>query len=239
MDLTDEETRKSALASRSDEEIAALLADKSPGDLVAILRAAVRELGVYTLDLVKQERVGSRLLPPQTLRITLRESPRAARVEFVEGPSKGRKILFDAELRAREMRVKEPGILGIAGAIWLGLDNPLARADTNHPITDLGFGALLDFIEQDLARGERFGGHRRKDLGFGGRGRWSTEFTAPPGATGLLAVRTKLTFDIAAALPVEVETYDEKGLLEKYRYELVRKKIDTPADYFTPRSFGI
>jgi hypothetical protein len=239
MDLTDEESRKKELAARSPSEVCELIAGKTVTELIAICRAAVSGLGVYEIELRKEERVKGKLLPPQTLRIAMRESPRAARLEFVDGPSKGRKVLYDASVRSNEMRVKEAGLLGIAGAIWLRLDNPLARADTNHSVTNLGYGALLDFFEQDLANAKPFGGHTRKDLGMDARGRWTSEFSAPAKATGLRAIRAKLSFELALGLPTVAEMYDEIGLLERYKYELVRRRIAAPAGFFEPKAFGM
>src|SRR5258708_20068104 len=114
------------------------------------------------------------------MRVTMRESRRAARLEFIEGPSKGRKVLYNEEIRKRELRVKEGGALGLVGALWISFDNPLARADTRHPPSDIGYGPLLDFMEKDLAISAPQGGHTRKDLGFDPKGMCPLHFPPPP-----------------------------------------------------------
>ncbi len=239
MDLTNEDVRRRELGARPRAEVSEILAKLSPAELVGISQAAVLALGVYEIRLVKEERVGAKVLPAQTLRVTMRESPRAVRIEFVEGPSRGRKVLYNEQIKKDEMRVKEGGALGLAGALWLRLDNPIARADTRHPVTDIGYGPLLAFFEKDIARSAPHGGHSRKDLGFDARGAWSTEFTAPPGSVGLEADRARLTFDLASGLPVEVETHDRKGLLEHHRYELLRSRVEVAPDFFLPKAFGL
>src|SRR5690348_15266779 len=105
MDLSNEATRKE-LATRPREEVVAILAKLTPGELIATSRSVVKDLGVYEVKMTKEERVGSKVLPAQTIRVTMRESPRAARLEFIEGPSKGRKVLYNEEIKKREMRVK-------------------------------------------------------------------------------------------------------------------------------------
>jgi hypothetical protein len=238
MDLSNEATRKE-LATRPREEIVEILAKLTPAELVATSRSVVKDLGVYEVKMTKEERVGTKVLPAQTIRVTMRESPRAARLEFIEGPSKGRKVLYNEEIKKREMRVKEGGALGFVGALWIGFDNPLARADTRHPVSDLGYGALLDFFEKDLATSAPHGGHSRKDLGFDAKGMWSVEFTAPPGVGGLEADRAKLTLDLLLGLPVQIEAHDKKGLLERHRYDFVKKQISVGADFFQPKAFGL
>jgi hypothetical protein len=137
------------------------------------------------------------------------------------------------------MRVREPGILGVAGGIWLRHDNPLAKADSLHPVTDIGFAPLLAQLSRDLERSKPFGGHTRRDIGLDEKGFWVCEFTAPPGATGLDADRAKLSIDLALGLPAAIEAYDKKGLLERHRYELVRRNISAPPDFFEPKAFGV
>lgn len=239
MDWTNEERRRAELAKRTPPEVAEVVAALSAHELLDISRGVVAELGVYELRLVKEERIGSKLLAPQTVRCTLRESPRAARLEYLEGPAKGRKVLYNAELRQDEMRVKEGGMLGLVGGMWIGLDNPLAKADTRHPVTAIGYGPLLDYLAGELRGSEPFGGHVRKDLGVDCRGLFSCEFIAPDGAVGLNATRARLTLDLALGLPAEVEAHDRQGLLERYRYELVRRRIDVARGFFEPKAFGL
>jgi hypothetical protein len=239
MDLTNEDVRRKELGTRPQAEVAEILAKLSPGELVSISRAAVAALNVYEIALVKEERVGSKVLPAQTLRVMMRESPRAARIEFVEGPSKGRKVLYNEQIKKDEMRVKEGGALGLAGAIWIRLDNPLARTDTRRRVTDLGYGPLLAIFEKDLERSAPHGGHSRKDLGFDARGMWSMELSAPPGALGLDADRARITLNLVSGLPVEVETHDKGGLLERHGYQLLRSKVEVPPDFFVPKAFGL
>ena len=54
------------------------------------------------------------------------------------------------------------------------------------------------------------------------------EYSAPPGAKGLYAQRTRLCADAKLGLPVKIEVYDGQGFLERYEYTNVRpnQKVD-------------
>ncbi|MFO0615582.1 MAG: DUF1571 domain-containing protein [Polyangiaceae bacterium] len=239
MDWTNEDARRQALAKLSRDEIRPLVEAVPTAELLEIGRASIAKLGVYELSLVNEERIKGKLRGPERIRAVVREAPKAARLEFVEGPAKGRKVLYNAELRREEMRVREPGLLGVAGGIWLRLDNPLAKADSLHPVTDIGFGPLLGQLAKDLERSTPYGGHARRDLGFDGDGHWVIEFTAPSGVSGLDAERAKLTIDLAVGLPAAIEAFDARGLLERHRYTLVRQNITAPPGFFEPKAFGV
>jgi hypothetical protein len=230
--------RKALLQSRPQQEVGALLKAVSQTQLIELGREAVRELGVYTARLRKQERVKGRLLASQVALITVREAPYAVRMEVIDGPKKGRKILYNEQLRKGELRVREAGLLGLK-ALWLNLDSSLARGDTNHRVTDLGFGPILRHLSRDQALAAPLGSHRRQDEGFDGQGRWCLTFLAPPGAQNLYAQRTRMCLDLLLGLPVEVEVHDAQGLLERLELTDVRPNLTTPPDYFSPEAMGL
>jgi len=201
--------------------LAERLRGTSPEDLLALGRDGVRALGAYRTRVVKQERIGGELLPPQTIEVSVRSSPRALRLEYVAGPKKGRRLVWRGDVRPSEMLVREAGILGLA-SMWIDVDGKLAHKDTNHRVSDLGFGPALDLFESDLRKGRAQGGHTRRDRGFDNRGRYCLEYTAPPGARGLYAERTSICIDPRFAVPVLIEVFDRQGLLERYDYGDVR-----------------
>lgn len=192
----------------------------SPDDLIVLGREGLRRLGTYRARLLKQERVGGKLLPAQTMEVIVQPAPRAQRLEYVEGPKTGRKVIW-TQKRPAEMLVREAGILGIA-SLWIDLGGSLARGDTNHSVTELGFGPLLDLVASDLKKARAQGGHTRKDQGFDASGAYCMEYTAPAGAKGLYAQRTRLCVDAKLGLPVKIEVHDAQGFLERYEYTQVR-----------------
>lgn len=208
-------------------------------ELLARARVAAARLGDYRVRLVKQERVKGKVLPAQTLEATVRSSPPAIRLEFRAGPSAGRKLLFNSQLRPDEIRVKEPGLLGLAGAVWIGLANPLTRGDTNHSPTDLGYAPFIELLARDFELARPAGGHTRQDGGLDAAGRWVVTFVAPAGARGLSATTAKITFDLALGMPVALESRDAKGLVESYDYELLGQQLELKDEVFTPEGAGL
>ena len=229
--------QKTSYAKLTRDEQSALLAALSPAQLVALARESLKAMGPYEAELVKQERKDGKLLPQQTLRLGIREAPFAVRLEVLAGPSKGRRALYNSQLKPKELRAKEAGFLGIAGAVWVDIDGSLARGDTNHPITDTCFGASLRLIEGDIKAAEAAGGLQRKDDGFDADGLYCMHVTAPKGAK-TYAARSKLCFDPVLRLPVAMEIEDSKGLLEKLRWTKVKPHAWTDAD-FTPDALGL
>ncbi|MHB8417950.1 MAG: DUF1571 domain-containing protein [Myxococcales bacterium] len=214
---------------------AALAAEPSIADLPTELllekaRAALQALGPYRVKLTEQERVGGKLLDPQTIQLWIREKPLAVRLLYLAGPAKGRKGLYDSKVRAGDIRVREAGFLGVAGAIWIGIHNSLCLRDTNHPVTDVGFGALIRLEAEVFDKAKAFGGFTRTDEGVNERGHHCLRFDAPKGAKGLYAVRSDICIDPARLLPVEMTNWDEKGLLEKYDFSDLEPGTVSEAD---------
>ena len=227
-----------ALANADRRDVEERLRKSSVEELISLGAKAVAQLGTYQARLTKQERVGGKLLDPQTLEITVREKPLAARIKFIAGPAKGRKLLYNVEMRRDEMRVRESGLLGLF-AIWISLDSPMTRKDTNHRVTDLGFGPLLEMIRRDVEQAKAQGGFARADEGFDERGAFCMRYTAPPGAKGLRGDKTRICVDAALGLPMRVEVFAGGQLAESYAYEEVVAQKRVTADFFTPDAAGL
>jgi hypothetical protein len=234
--LADDE-RKEIVARLSREQLAEAIAHVSADDLLLMGQRALASLGTYKTRIVKVERVGGDLVGPQVMEATVREHPQAMRARFVEGPGSGRKLLYNHELRANDLRAKEGGILGIAGGIWIGIDNGLTRRETNHRCTDLGFGPLLTLLTTNFEKANTYGGYARKDEGFDAKGRYCLLFTAPPGAK-VYAARTRVCIAPALGLPVMVESFDAKGMFERFEYEDV-VPVQVNDAFFTPKDAGL
>jgi hypothetical protein len=186
-------------------------------------RNAIRQMGNYRARLIKTERIKGEVRPAQTIDLLVRSSPRAVRLEFVAGPKSGRRVIWREDLRSGEILAREGGILGVT-SLWLDASGGLARGDTNHAVSEIGFSHVLDVMESDFAKGEARGGHARKDLGPDANGLYRIDWIAPPGTPGLYAQRTRVAIDLKLQVPVEIEVFDAQGLLEKYEYKNVRTR---------------
>ena len=203
----------------------------SPEALIASGREAVRKMGTYRARLVKTERIKGEVRPAQTIDILVRSSPRAVRMEFIAGPKSGRRVLWREDNRPSEILVREGGIMGLT-SLWLDSSGGLARGDTNHTVSEIGFANLFDVMERDLAKGKSQGGHVWKDLGLDANGIYQVEFIAAPGARGVYAQRTRFGIDPNLHVPVDIEVFDAQGFLERYQYKNVRTRQSyKPSDF--------
>jgi hypothetical protein len=210
-------------------------------DQLALLTLAdqkLQQLGTYKAKLTKQERVKGKMLPAQVINLVLREQPLAARLDYVEGPSAGRKVLYNSTLRPTQLRLREAGFFKVVGAIWLDVNSSLTRDDTNHPITELGFRFILNRLRNETEKMKHIEGVKRIDEGLDDQGRWCIRSVAPPGTQGLYAIDSRVCIDLALGLPTRLEVSDDKGPLESYIYTDVQH-APVGDDYFTLEAAGL
>jgi hypothetical protein len=208
----------------------------STDTVFADVRAAVGKLGVYRALVTKSERVRGKVIGPQTAEVWVRESPRALRMTFLDDNGKpGRRLVYNEQVRAGEMLVREAGLLGHV-SVWVDINGWLSRRQSNHGVRDVGFGPLLDLVDRDRAAARAAGGHARLDEppGAGPDGTSCLIFIAPPGARPLYAARTRLCFQPDSHLPVLIEVQDRGGFLERYLWRQVQPRQSVPANHFTP-----
>jgi hypothetical protein len=210
----------------------------SVAEIVALGRQSLDGLGVYQARATREERVHGRLCGPDVVEVTVRERPRAVVLAFVAGEHKGRRALYNAELRPREMLARESGLLGIF-TMWLSLDSSLARRYTNHTIAEVGFGAMIDIMQADQEKAAAAGGFRRSDEGFDGRGLFCMFFEAPAGAKDLYATRLRYCVDGRLGLPMKIEVFDDKGRREYVEYHNLKARLTLSQEFFTPKGAGM
>lgn len=189
--------------------------------IIAEAREAIRTLGDYRARLIKTERVKGTVLPAQTLEILVCHAPRAVRLDFVAGPKSGRRVAWRENHRPGEILVREGGLLGLA-SLWLDASGGLARGDTNHAVSEIGFAHALDGVERALRNGTTSGGYTRNDIGLEGNRLYRIEWSAPSEARGVYARRFRIGIDVNLHLATEIEVFDDQGFLERYEYQNLR-----------------
>ncbi len=113
----------------------------------------------YKCIVYKQERVKGHLQDVEKILLKYRDKPFAIYMKWLDGPFKGREVLYNEAYYKDKVRVREGGsgisdrILGIAPA-WIGLTSSLARRGTNHLVTEIGLKHLLEMIKKDYLRGK-------------------------------------------------------------------------------------
>jgi hypothetical protein len=229
--------RVHALAELPRAELLVFYQHMTQADLLALGRKALAGFGVYRARASKDERVDGHTRGPDVIDTIVREEPRAVLLDFVGGPHKGRRVLYNAELRPRQMLARESGMLGFI-SVWLSIDSWLARRDTHHRITEVGFGAMLDIMAKDLARVRPAGGYQRQDEGFDAHGRYCIFLSAPPTSQGLSAERLRFCVDAGVGVPLRIEVYDALGLREYLDYRDLQLHLD-PDSLFEPAHAGL
>jgi hypothetical protein len=215
------------------------LKNASVPELIARGKASITALGDYRVKSTIEERIGGKMRAPYTVQMWVRESPFAVRMEYLTGPSQGRRAFYDAQARPGDLRVRESGILSIAGSLWIDIHSSLLFKETNHGVNDLGLGAVLRIQQAGWDKAQAFGGLIRTDEGLNERGRYCIRYDAPPGAKGLYAQKSLLCLDPDTAIPLEVTDWDEKGLLERFMFQGVEPHAAEGAGVFTAKAAGL
>ena len=117
--------------------------------LLADARGRLAAMASYQVHLTRQERIGEALQPAEDVDLSIRREPRAVRLEWSDGPHKGREVLYAA---GGPMHINDPH--GLMPRLTLAPDSPLVMRSSRHPITEAGFDSLLTGLEEGAtARG--------------------------------------------------------------------------------------
>jgi len=224
------EARRQYVQTHSREELSALFARTSTESLIGAGKVLSQQFGTYEAHLIKSERISGKMLAPQSLTVHVRVKPLALRMDYLDGPGKGRRVLYDASQKKDELFAREGGFLGLV-ALWVGIDSSLAHGDSNHVVTELAFGAVVHTLESCFDKARPLGGYARKDEGLDAKGRYCTTFTAPKGGEHLYATRAHLCIDPVWAVPLLMEIDDARGPLERLEFDQLKAPV--AADFST------
>jgi hypothetical protein len=122
--------------------------------LVEAGRGRLANVGNYQVHLNRQEQVGGALQAAEDVVLSIRSDPRAVRLEWREGPHKGREVLYSAA-EPTFMHIKMADLAVPLPPMRMALDSPKVRDSSRHPITEAGLDAILQRIEESLAVAEK------------------------------------------------------------------------------------
>ena len=117
-------------------------------DLTTVLgesRKAIDSLSTYQIKMTHQQRIGRLLQEPEAVVMSIRRQPKAVRLEWPEGTSKGREVLYAADIDGGQMHVKMPNPL--LPRLSMAPDGPLATRSSRHPISEAGFDTIIAGME--------------------------------------------------------------------------------------------
>jgi hypothetical protein len=200
---------------------------------VASARARVDRISTYQLAMSRQERVGAKLQEAENVLLSVRRNPRAVRIEWHEGPHKGREVLFHD---GKNINVHAPGTL--MPRVSVPANSPLALKNSRHPIQEAGLDVIVEQLEQTLRELDA-GTLAAAQVAYGGIE--APEAGGPPchklvrtDANGETAV---VYLDTTTDLPYLVHRTDGAGqLLEHYVFRNVQPDLGelSVAEAFDP-----
>lgn len=211
------------VARASRDEQASFLRTSPLDHLLFLSEQAVFTLGTYSYLMAKRERVRGVLLEEQVIRVLAREQPFATRLEYEAGPSQGRIVIFNSAASPDHFRVREGGLLSIAGPLWLPVDSPMAKADSNHTIKEAGLGNLISRLRREVQKAAPLGGIQASSEGWNEAGHYCQLYVMPAGGKGFDSAKTRVCIDLSAGIPTRVESYAANGtLLERYAFSQLK-----------------
>jgi Protein of unknown function (DUF1571) len=206
--------------------------------ILAESRATLDSLATYQVSMNRQERVGNTLQDPEDIVLSIRRHPKAVRLEWREGPHKGREVIHAADANGGLIHINTVGGLVPVPRMALPVDNPMVLRSARHPITEAGFDMILANMEKTLeltqkgdeSRG-RLSDAGEEDAGPENRPCHKIIQVTPSGETWMVFL------DLKTKLPVMVQANAANGdLLERYSFG--DPKVDLPelasADAFDP-----
>lgn len=174
--------------------------------------AAYAKVRDYSGYMVRQERIGGKLLPEQTAEIRVRTEPFCI-YTLTLAP----KALFNQELaymsdkKDDKVRVKSAGVAGVSGFVSVEPDHAKANVDSKYTVTNTGIGAILSRVEGAM-EAERLAKNPAQVLvdeyTFQGRPCTRYDIFCDRPHTKRFAARMVLYVDAESKLPVRFEAYD-------------------------------
>ncbi len=135
--------RKAATADLAEKQPATAREDRLQ-DVLAAAKKRLSALSTYQVNITRTERVGGSLQPEEEVVLSIRRNPKAVRLEWAKGPSKGREVIYSAAINDRMMYVNSGNSALPLPRMTIPVDSPLALRNSRHPISEAGFDTILD-----------------------------------------------------------------------------------------------
>jgi hypothetical protein len=210
-----------------------------PADWKAILARAEDRLDAlrsYQMRVSRIERVNGRLQPEEDILLSIRRDPKAVRLEWSSGPSKGREVIFASNIDPRTLFVHMPSSTIPLPVMKIAVDSPMVMRNSRHSITEAG----LDTIVENLRKAESGDKNGRSASGI-----LSYKGTKKPAGLDRLChhfVRQTASgetwnvyLDEQSLLPFVVFAEDARGqMIERYVYREIK---ENPGELTTAAAF--
>jgi hypothetical protein len=131
------------------------LAKKNP---IAFLKYCIRRYDYtvkgYEFTFKKQERIGEKLQPTETIAVKFREEPFSVLFEWLKGERLAKKTLFVRGENKNQLLVKPAGVLAVAGIVERDPEGDDAKKSGRYPLPEFGLkiGSLRTLAALEAAR---------------------------------------------------------------------------------------
>ncbi len=202
--------------------------EPSSWDAVVAAYARVQD---YTCMYDKEERAISNG-EPQRIKLSFRK-PLDVRMEWLDGGGKVDQIaVYRQGFNDGKLIARRSGMVGsMLGTMHLDPTEKRALMDSRHPITEVGFGPLIDGI----ARGITDGVFTPVAVAGAAGPQFTWDVRGSEGALGIMgAKRIVVRVDPRLLLPLEVDVFDAKGArLEHHLFSDIRTNVGLSDAVFT------
>jgi len=123
-------------------------ADQQLKEILGKAREKLETMSTYQVNITRVERVGSQLQPEENAVLSIRRNPRAVRLEWPQGPSKGREVIYSAALNPKTMYVNMANSALPIPRMSIPVDSPMVLRSSRHPITEAGFDTIFEGLEK-------------------------------------------------------------------------------------------
>ncbi|MDG3002974.1 DUF1571 domain-containing protein [Paludisphaera mucosa] len=184
-------------------------------------RGRLESMNTYQVGITRIERVGNQVLPEEKALLSIRRNPKAVRLEWPEGPNKGREVIYSAAINDRVMHVNIANSAIPIPRMSIPVDSPLALRNSRHAITEAGFDTIFNNLSSQVdAQGRPTGAEGRLTY----KGLQQAEGMDRPCHLVQRITPTRevwrVYLDPDTLMPVAVTARQaDGGLLESYRYE--------------------
>jgi hypothetical protein len=223
------------LASMTDDELVDFFKRIDPPALLDYLRAGASAYPQYELWMRREERIRGRWPAQPALNyIKFSSHPLRIYVRWLAGGAKaGQEVLYDETRRKDAMYGHLGGFLG-GISTWTSLDGPLARDNSNHPITDLSLQSVTRILaaEQALYREEGASPAPQEVAVERVHGFRCVALTWVAPSPRHYAGKTRMCFDLSLPIVRQIESWNDAGQLqERLQFLDIRPAQFTDMDF--------
>jgi hypothetical protein len=198
----------------------------------------------YTCTVVKQERIGGTLNPPEFMAAKIRQQPFSAYLRFLRPEeAKGREVIYVAGANEGNLVAREgSGFRRAIGFVLLKPAGLVAMQDNRYPITELGISNLIDRLIEVGRQDRKYAEsevHFYKNAKVNGRVCTLIEASHPVPRANFRFHKARIYIDDELHVPIRYEAYQwpkqpggEPPLDEAYTYLDLKLNVGlTDADF--------